>query len=178
MAGAAPEGIVVDEDLRWQVLVRLAVLGQVEIAELDEALAQEPTARSRVEHTRAIASLPTSEAKEWAWRRFTGEVDASNYEVEAAGLGMWRFGQEPWTEPFVGHFLASLPTLHTVHAGWVLGTAVRAWFPTTAHDDATVAALEALLVGDLDPTVRRNLVDQVHELRCRLATISLVRGGR
>ena len=62
------------------------------------ALEAEPTARSRVEHSRAMASLPDAEAKAWAWARFTGEVDVPNYELEAAGLGMWRTGQEHLTD--------------------------------------------------------------------------------
>ena len=86
-AGDLPDGIELDLDLRWRVLVRLAVLGEIDRAELQAALAAEPTAASRVEHSRAMASLPDAEAKAWAWQRFTGEVDVPNYELEAAGLG-------------------------------------------------------------------------------------------
>ena len=89
-AATCPPGIELDLDLRWRVLVRLATLGAIDRAELRRALDAEPTARSRVEHTRAMASLPDAEAKAWAWQRFTGEVDVPNYELEAAGLGMWR----------------------------------------------------------------------------------------
>ena len=70
---------------------------------------QEPTGQSRVEHTRATASLPDEEAKAWAWQRFTGEVDVPNYELEAAGLGMWRVGQEHLTEPYVDRYFDELP---------------------------------------------------------------------
>ena len=73
------------------------------------ALDAEPTARSRVEHTRAMASLPDAEAKAWAWQRFTGEVDVPNYELEAAGLGMWRGGQEHLTDAYVDRYFAELP---------------------------------------------------------------------
>ena len=104
-----PTGSTLDLDLRWRVLVRLATLGAADRAELQAALDAEPTARSRVEHTRAIASLPDAEAKAWAWQRFTGEVDVPNYELEAAGLGMWRGGQEDLTAPYVERYFADLP---------------------------------------------------------------------
>ena len=85
-------------------------------------LADEPTARSRVEHARATASLPDEEAKAWAWQRFTGEVDVPNYELEAAGLGMWRVGQELLTEPYVDRYFDELPGTVDVRQGWVLAT--------------------------------------------------------
>ncbi|MCP6167387.1 hypothetical protein NL404_27560, partial [Klebsiella pneumoniae] len=69
-----PDGLEPDLELRWRIWVRLAVLGETDREELDAALAAEPTAVSRVEHTRAVASMPTVEAKEFALERFTGAV--------------------------------------------------------------------------------------------------------
>ena len=56
--GDLPEGVPVDLDLRWRVLVRLATLGAVDRAELDRRLDDEPTAVARVRHAAARASLP------------------------------------------------------------------------------------------------------------------------
>ena len=170
LTGALPEGLVLDLDLRWAVLVRLAVLGLISADELDQALAQEPSARSRVEHARARASLPEDQAKSWAWERLTGETRVPNYELEAAGLGLWRSGQESVTQPYVERFFDVVPSLPQVHAGWVLGTAVRAFFPSTACEQETIDRAEALLRDDsLELTVRRNLLDQTFDLSRRLA---------
>ncbi len=122
-------GSSLDLDLRWRVLVRLAALGATDRAELRAALAAEPTARSRVEHTRAVASLPDAEAKAWAWDRFTGEVDVPNYELEAAGHGLWRGGQEDVTAPYVERYFADLPATVDVRSGWVLADATEYFFP-------------------------------------------------
>ncbi|MFC6697366.1 aminopeptidase N [Nocardioides daphniae] len=177
LGGDVPAGIELDLDLRWALHVRLAVLGATTKEELDAALADEPTARSRVEHARAVASLPQAWAKEWAWERFTGAADVPNYELEAAGLGMWRSGQEELTEPYVERFFEALPALPEVHSGWVLGTAIRSFFPFTSCTRATVDRAHALAGEELDPTVRRNLVDHTFDLECRLATRSLVEGS-
>ena len=124
-----PDGIELDLDLRWRVLVQLATLGAVDAAALQEHLDAEPTGRSRVEHSRAMASLPDADAKAWAWQRFTGEVAAPNYELQAAGLAMWRTGQEHLTAPYVERYFAELPAAPRVHSGWVLGDVTEAFFP-------------------------------------------------
>ena len=48
-----PEGIALDVDLRWRVLVRLATLGAVDLDRLDAELAVEPTGDARVSHAKA-----------------------------------------------------------------------------------------------------------------------------
>ncbi|MCW2795277.1 aminopeptidase N [Nocardioides sp.] len=166
----APDGIEIDLDLRWRLLVRLAVLGETDRAELQAALDARPTAKSRVEHTRALVSLPDAEAKAFAWARFTGEVDVPNYELEAAGLGMWRGGQEHLTDEYVDRYFADLPGTVQVRSGWVLADATEFFFPATSLDKATLARAEALIADDsLDASIRRRLVDQADELARMLA---------
>ncbi|MFC4785130.1 aminopeptidase N [Nocardioides sp. MAHUQ-72] len=165
-----PDGIELDLDLRWRVLVQLAVLGETDRAELDAALEAEPTARSRVEHTRATASLPDADAKAWAWARFTGEVDVPNYELEAAGTGMWRTGQEHLTEQYVDRYFTDLPRTVDVRSGWVLAEAAQFFFPTTSLTEETVEKARALIALEgLDPSIQRRAVDLTDELERRLA---------
>ncbi len=165
-----PSGLEIDLDLRWRILVRLAGLGKTDRHRLDSALADEPTARSRVEHARATAALPEPEAKAWAWQRFTGEVDVPNYELEAAGHGMWRVGQEELTEPYVERYLAELPGTVGVRSGWLLATAASAFFPVTSLRESTLSGVRSLIGReDLDLTLRRTLVDSVDDLERRIA---------
>jgi aminopeptidase N len=165
-----PAGIDIDLDLRWRILVQLASLGETDRAALQAALDAEPTARSRVEHTRAVASLPDADAKAWAWARFTGEVDVPNYELEAAGLGMWRRSQRHLLEEYVDRYFAEVPGTAARRSGWVLADAADAFFPVVFEDDATLVKAEALLaLDDFDPSMRRRVVDQVDELTRRVA---------
>ena len=103
--GALPAGLAVDEDLRWRLLVRMAVLGATDRAGLDHALGLQPTAVAQVAHTKAVASLADPAAKAWAWGHFTGAHEAPNYLLEAAGSGLWRTGQEELTEEYVDALL-------------------------------------------------------------------------
>jgi aminopeptidase N len=167
---APPGGIEVDRDLRWRVLVRLATLGAVDRAELEAAFAEDPAAEARVELTRAICSLPDAEAKEYAWSVFTGEVDLPNYDVVAAGQGLWRGGQESLTDPYVDRYFAELPGTAKVRSGWVLAEAAEAFFPVTSLSDATLAKAEELAADpDLDGPLRRRLADAADALRRQLA---------
>ncbi|MCL8025943.1 aminopeptidase N [Nocardioides bruguierae] len=175
-----PEGVDVDLELRWRLLVRLAALGATDRAALDAALDAEPTAVSRVEHTRAVASLPTAEAKAFAWERLTGAVSVPNYELTAAGDGLWRSGTDGpdgVALPYVQEFAALVPTLPDVHSGWVLATAVEAFYPRSSVTAATVTAMTTLAArDDLDGSVRRRLLDATDELTHRLAVRRAFRG--
>jgi aminopeptidase N len=161
-----PTGLSLDLDLRWRVLVRLATLGAVDKSELRARLDDEPTTKAAVEHVRAVTSLPDPEAKAFAWAHFSGEVSASNYQIEAAGAGMWRRGQEDVTRPFVGRYFTEVLSLADVHSGWVLADAARDFFPRLSLDEPTLRAAEAAIASPgLDLSVRRVLVDSTDDLR-------------
>jgi aminopeptidase N len=167
---APPAGIEVDRDLRWRVLVRLAGLGACDRAELRAAFDADPAADARVELTRALCALPDAEAKEYAWSVFTGETDLPNYEITAAGAGMWRGGQEELTEPYVDRYFAELPGTAKVRSGWVLADAAGAFFPATSISASTLSKAHALADDpDLDGPLRRRLADAADGLRRQLA---------
>ncbi|MEZ0581225.1 aminopeptidase N [Nocardioides sp. MH1] len=164
-----PDGIEADADLTWRVLVRRAELGQVSRADLDAALAAGPTGHAQVEHTRAVASLPTQEGKEFAWARLVGEESVPLYEIQAAGHGLWRPGQQHLTQQYVGSYFESLPTVVAHHQGWVQPDAVEAFFPITHVDETTLSQARSALELDLPAAALRRLRDCVDELARRCA---------
>ncbi len=165
-----PEGIELDTSLRWRILVQLAALGATELAELQAAYDADPTAEARVALARARASLPTPEAKAWAWEVFTGAVDLPNYEIQAAGEGMWRTGQEELTDAYVERYFSDLPGTVAVRSGWALADAAGAFFPSGSLDAGTVERATALAADEsLDPGLRRRLADCADLLARRLA---------
>ena len=165
-----PDGLEVDLDLRWRILTQLATFGETDLEELQHALEAEPTARSRVEHARARASLPDAEAKQWAWQLFSGEISVPNYELEAAGLGMWRPGHEDVTAPYVHRYFDELPATVDTFSGWLLADVAEAFFPITSLDDATLDRARTLIALDgLDLSLRRKVVDMTDELEHRIA---------
>ncbi len=161
-----PAGVEIDIDLRWRILVRLAALGATERSTLGRHLDQETTTEALVSYTRALSSLPDEEAKAYAWGRFTGAAAASNYEIEAAGLGMWAVGQTELTAPYVSRYFAEVAGTAAIRAGWALSDTARIFFPRLAVQAKAVEMAEQVLADPaLDVSLRRVLADQTDDLR-------------
>jgi aminopeptidase N len=160
-----PDGVEGDLDLRWRALIRLATIGGISRRELDDWLERERTTQASVFHVQATSSLPLAEAKVFAWTHFTGERKATNYEIEAAGRGMWRLGQEDVTAGYVERYFSELPGTADVRSGWVLADAAREFFPRLAVDRTTLRLAQALAGREtLDLSLRRAVVDCTDDL--------------
>jgi aminopeptidase N len=163
------QGLVVDSGLRWRALRRLASLGAVDLDELDAELALAQDAKAQIAHAWAHARLPEAEAKAWAWQRFTGEVAASNYEIEAIGTGFWQCGRDDLLGPYVARYFDELPATTGVRAGWGLADGARFFYPITVVEPGTLERTQDLLADEsLNLSLRRVLVDAGDELRSRL----------
>jgi aminopeptidase N len=169
LAGDWLPGLEIDGGMRWRALKRLASLGATDLDELDKALAENNDAKSQLAHAWCRARLPDPGAKAWAWLRFTGEVNASNYEIEAIGSGMWQTGRDDLLAPYAARYFEELAGTTAVREGWGLGDAARFYYPITVTTAETWERTEALLADpDLNPTLRRVLVDAGDEIRRRL----------
>ena len=94
----------------------------------------------------------------------------SNYELEAAGRGMWRGGQQEITADYVERYVAELPAVAEVHSGWVQAVVAEAFFPRSHVLPETVASLQPLLAdGALPGAVHRRVIDQLDDLDRQLA---------
>ncbi|WP_372736975.1 ERAP1-like C-terminal domain-containing protein, partial [Nocardioides sp.] len=165
-----PQGLDPDLDLRWRALVGLAAQGAIDLERLDAELAAEPTNDARVSHARAHASLPNPQAKAWAWSCFTGEVEVGNYELAAAGAGLWRRGQDHVNGQYVDRYFDELPGTVQVRSGWMLADAAEAFFPHTSLTAETLERAQRLAADEnLDLSLRRRLLDEADDLQHLLA---------
>ena len=173
-ATGCPTGVPLDVDLRWRVLVRLATLGAVDLAELDRQLEAEPTGggpgaprrrarlAARTPRPRpgpgpaspARSTCPTTSSRRWA-------------------SGFWRGGQEELTDA-VRRALLRRPARHrqACAAAGCSPDAAEHFFPRTSLTRETLARAEALIAdGDLDLSIRRRLVDEADTLERKLAVL-------
>jgi aminopeptidase N len=81
------DGLEIDTDLSWQLLVALAAGGAVTAADIDAARAADNTAKGGEFAAQAKAALPTVEAKKEAWSSLVDSADAPNTIVRSAALG-------------------------------------------------------------------------------------------
>jgi aminopeptidase N len=165
-----PDGLVVDADLRWAVLYRLAVHGAVDADRIDAEQRRDPTARGVVEATRCRAALPDEAAKQRAWRIVTTDREHSNRVVVATAEGFWQPEQAALTAPYVPRYFAEIAEGARWRTDQLLAAVARAAYPAYAVDPATVRAAEEFLArDDLHPGVRRAVVDATDDLRRALA---------
>ena len=102
------DGLTIDTDLSWQLLVSLAAGGVITEGVIDEALASDNTAKGAEFAAQAKAALPTPEAKNAAWSSLVDSDRLPNTLVRAAGLGFTHPAGVLLLDEFVDQYFAML----------------------------------------------------------------------
>ncbi|MFJ9441976.1 aminopeptidase N [Kitasatospora sp. NPDC101235] len=164
-AGTVPGGPLLDPDLRWQLLLRLCVLGAAGEPEIAAELAADPSDTSEQGAARCRAALPDQGAKEAAWQTlFHGEL--SNYLATATARGLWQPEQAELLDELTVRYFKELGSAAGRRGPALARVLATAGFPAFAATEQTVRAAEACLADpDLTAATRRGLVDQLDTLR-------------
>jgi len=80
-------GLVLDRDLRWHLLQRLAIRGRADDTDIAAALAQDRTSAGERQADLARAARPTSQAKQEAWDAIMEPGKLTNAAMEATLAG-------------------------------------------------------------------------------------------
>ena len=165
-----PEGLVVDADLRWAILLRRSVLGAAGEDRIAAEQARDRSARGVEEATRCRAARPDPAAKERAWRLVTTDRELSNRIVVAAAEGFWRPEHAALTGSYVPRYFEEIGATARWRSEQMLSAVTRVAYPNYAVEPATLVAAEQQLAGGiLHPIVRRVIVDATDDLRRALA---------
>ncbi|MEU3712536.1 aminopeptidase N [Streptomyces catenulae] len=166
--GSVPGGPALDPELRWRILARLAALGALTPARIDDELSRDPSATGAQGAARCRAALPDPAAKEAAWRSlFTTDPEAapSNYLFTAAATGFWAPEQHDLLRPYVARFFTDVVPLATHRGPALAEAAARYAFPAAFVDEETLRLGHACLATDAPtPALRRGLTDQLDDL--------------
>ena len=165
-----PEGVVIDAELRWSIVGRLAALGAVGPDAIDGEVQRDRSSQGIVHATRCLAALPDPAAKEAAWTALITDRDRPNYELYALADGFWQPDQSALTEPFVARYFAEIDRTAALRSGWVVERLAMMSYPWTAVDDTTAELTAQLLArANLDARIRRAVTDAGDDLRRALA---------
>lgn len=159
-----PDGLVIDSDLRWSVLGRLCVVGDVGEAEIEDELTRDHSAQGKWEATKCRASRPDAAAKAQAFDLVVIERGLSYRIVTSAGEGLWQPEHAALTSGYVERFFTELPR-SPGRSGKLLATVALAAYPDFEVSERTLALGERALAGDLHPLLRRALLDKTDDLR-------------
>ncbi|WP_346538677.1 aminopeptidase N [Micromonospora sp. DPT] len=161
-----PEGLAVDTDLRWSVLLRLVVLGAAGEPEIAAQAAADRSATGAERAACCRAALPDAEAKRVAWEIVTSSTVLSNRLVEATAEGFWQPEQAELTAPYVERYFADMPAAARLRTAWTADRVTTLAFPRYAVAQPTRELAAALLArDDLTPGLRRWVTDLDDDLR-------------
>ncbi|HZX09211.1 aminopeptidase N [Kribbella sp.] len=153
-----PEGLAVDTDLRWTLIVALARLGRIGAAEIDDELTRDTTITGQERAAQARAARPTAEAKEEAWRVAVESEDTPNETQFRTILGFQQPGQEDLLRPYVEKYLSAAKDVYT-RLGSSMGENVLVYLsPRHLADQGALDALTGWLAAESSsvdaPTLR------------------------
>src|SRR4051794_4572707 len=171
-----PEGLAVDEDLRWAIVQTLSALGAVGADEIQAELERDPSAAGQRYAATARALQPTPEAKAEAWRLAVDDDSLANAIQEAVIGGFAHPTQGRLLAPYVERYFAEVRGVWDRRTSELAQNVVVGLFPTWSStiEPATVAAADAFLADRDVPAALRRLVsegraDVVRALNARAA---------
>ncbi|GAA4876010.1 aminopeptidase N [Saccharopolyspora cebuensis] len=158
--GTAPlEGLLVDTDLRWQLLQALVAHGAADESEIEAQLDQDQTATGRRRAERARALIPTAASKELAWNRAVHDDELPNAVSDAIIAGFQHPAQRDLLTSYVARYFAEIDEVWQRRSSERAQPTVIGLFPSWAVQDDTVAEADAWLAGE-HPAALRRLVSE------------------
>jgi aminopeptidase N len=167
-SGQLAGGLDLDSRLRWQILLRLTVLGAIGAAELEREASADITAAGRLSAARCRAAIRDQTAKRTAWTAMFGDRSGagSGYQLAAIAQGFWQADQAELLAPYLPRYFSALAEVATGPDPEAARVLCQHGFPHYAADAGTLrAAQECLDGGGLTGSLARLLADQVEDLR-------------
>jgi len=163
-----PEGLQVDADLRWSLVLRLVRLEVYGSEEIDAELASDKSTEGVSEAARCRAALP--DGKEEAWARMMTDPEVGVNELFAASEGFWHPSQTDLNAPYVDRFFADITATARLRSGMALAMSTMKLFPRFAVDRSTIDHADRLIADDnVAPSIRRTVSDHTDDLRRAVA---------
>jgi aminopeptidase N len=163
-AGSVPGGPVLDAELSWRVLGRLAVLGAVGVGEVAAASEADPSAAGEEGAARCRAALPDAGAKEAAWEALFGPGDVlSNYLFTATLQGFWQVEQEGLLAGFAERYWEAAREVAERRGASIAASVGRWGFPSPV-EESVARRCAGVLRGGVMPALAREWSDQLDDL--------------
>jgi len=175
-----PEGLAIDPELRWTIVINLARLGRLRDDDITAELEQDQTITGAQQAAAARAARPTAAAKATAWRLAVEEDSTPNGTQSAICLGFWQRGQDHLLAPYTRRYFEAAEAISAASGIWATrGTSMRNnvlrhLFPWPVDKQPLLTELDAWLHRtELTASVRRIVEerrdDLVRALRCQAA---------
>jgi aminopeptidase N len=154
------EGLVIDTELRWRLLQRLAAVGRAGDAHIDAELTRDDTNAGQRHAAACRASIPDAEHKAAAWQALTESGGLGIEEVVAIGFGFNQVEHADVLAGFTERYFAELPGVWARHDGLLRVVLGKLLFPYPAASPELLERVDAFLATpDLDPALARVVIE-------------------
>ncbi len=155
------DGLAVDQEMRWGLIVALASKGRIGDAEIDAELERDATISGQEQAAAARVAQPTIAAKEAGWSAIL-DPSTPNETAREMVFSIFRFGQEDVTAGYVEKYLAAAETVMETldfHKG---STVLEYGFPKQLGDTEVLSTLETWLATSQAPKGAKRYVAEAH----------------
>ncbi|WP_322408917.1 aminopeptidase N [Microbacterium invictum] len=155
------DGLEIDTDLSWQLLVSLAAGGVASVGDIETALAADNTAKGGEFAAQARAALPFPEAKRAAWASLVDRDDLPNTVVRSASLGFVNPAGRELLAGYVQPYFDMLLPIWESRTYKIAEYLIAGLYPAPLADTALRDATRAWLAAHADaPAALRRLVQE------------------
>ncbi|MFV0435531.1 MAG: aminopeptidase N [Leucobacter sp.] len=155
------DGLDIDTDLGWELLIALAAGGRVGDEQIEARLAEDRTATGNQSAAHARAALPTAHDKQRAWDSVFVDEDKPNAIVRATGLGFSRVHDLDLLVPFVSQYFDVLVPIWQSRSYAIAEELIEGFYPAAlANAELADATLDWLAGNAEAPAALRRLVSE------------------
>jgi len=165
------EGLDVDTDLGWELLISLAAGGRATDSEIEAALADDRTATGQQSAAHAHAARNTEAAKSVAWSSVFDDTSLPNAIIRATGRGFLRANKLELLEPYIDRFFDALLDVWHSRSHAIVEEIIEGFYPSPLagaqlrdHTAEWLANHE-----DAPPALRRMIVEHLAGVERALA---------
>ena len=150
------EGLEVDQDMRWSLIIGLARAGAFGEAEIAEELARDNTISGQEKAAAARASRPDADAKAAAWEAVVVETGTPNETSREISLAFNQPRQDEVLAPYVDRYFEAAETLWEHLGTHKASVALAGLFPKYAASPALLEKADAWLESSsAEPAAKR-----------------------
>ncbi|MEV7617292.1 aminopeptidase N [Streptomyces sp. NPDC089799] len=154
------DGLVVDTELRWAFLERLAATGRADEPEIAAELERDKTAAGERHAATARAARPTAEAKAAAWSSVIDSADLPNAVQEAVIGGFVQTDQRELLAPYTEKYFSVLKGIWESRSHEIAQQIAVGLYPSLQVSQDTLDATDAWLASAEPNAALRRLVSE------------------
>ena len=158
---AGVHGLVVDADLRWAMLRRLAATGRATDEQIDAELRRDPTDEGMRNALACRAAIGDAAHKAAAWELLAGPEEVGYETAIAVGRAFNQSGQADVLKPYAERYFEALPRLWDTRSQQSRLALSQLLFPYTAVSAGLLERVDSFLASaECDPGLVRVLIER------------------